>query len=67
VIVFHRQYIPAFMPPYHVAIVELEEGPRMCCNVMGFSENSPLVGMDVEVAFEDVGDSIALPQFRRRM
>src|SRR6476646_1458440 len=36
-VVFHRVYHPAFAGevPYVVAIVELEEGPRMLTNIVG--------------------------------
>jgi uncharacterized protein len=41
-VVFHRVYHPAFTDevPYVVAIVELEEGPRMLTNVIGVPMSS---------------------------
>ena len=49
--------------PLVVAIVELEEGPRLTTNIVGCPAESVSVGMDVEVAFEDLG-SESLIQFR---
>ncbi len=52
--------------PYVIALVELEEGPRMMTNIVGV-EPSPehvKVGMDVVVQYDDVTDSITLPKFK---
>jgi uncharacterized OB-fold protein len=51
--------------PYAIAIVQLEEGPRLMSNIVGI-ENTPenlVLDMPLEVTFEERGD-IALPQFR---
>ena len=52
--------------PYVIAIVELDEGPRMMSNLVGVAMDTAAVriGMPVEVVFEDVSDTIALPRFR---
>ena len=53
--------------PFVVAIVELEEGPRMSTNIVGIDEPAPeklQIGMPLEVTFEDISDAIALPKFR---
>jgi hypothetical protein len=52
--------------PYVIAIVELDEGPRMMSNLVGATMDpaSVRIGMPVEVVFEDVSDTIALPRFR---
>lgn len=55
---------PAFTAPYVLAIVELEEGPRMMANVIECNVDEVRVGMAVEVVFESRGN-LALPQFRR--
>ena len=52
--------------PYVIAVVELEEGPRMMTNIIGIDptpENLP-VDMAVEVSFEQQDDNITLPLFR---
>jgi hypothetical protein len=60
--------LPAFADevPYVVAYVELDEGVRMCTNVVGCDPASVEHGMPVEVTFEDVDGSISLPKFRPR-
>ena len=50
--------------PYVVAIIELEEGPRMMSNVVGISPEAVRVGMRVQVVFDDITDEISLPKFR---
>ena len=41
--------------PYVVAIVELEEGPRLTTNIVDCEVGGVFVGMPVRVAFEDLG------------
>ena len=52
--------------PYVIAIVELDEGPRMMTNLVGIVPDPAkiAIGMAVEVVFEDVSSEIALPRFR---
>ena len=50
--------------PYVVAIIELQEGPRMMSNVIGVAPEDVRVDMPVEVVFEDVTEDITLPKFR---
>ena len=52
--------------PYVLAIVELDEGPRLMTNLVGVAADPSAVhiGMPVEIVFADVNDSIALPHFR---
>ena len=54
--------------PYVIAVVELDEGPRMMSNLVGVAMDPAQVRIDmpVEVVFEDVSDTIALPRFRPR-
>lgn len=65
-VVAHRAFHPGFKGevPYVVAVIELEEGPRMMSNVVGLAPAQVRIGMAVEVVFEDVSDTIALPRFR---
>lgn len=53
--------------PYVIAVVELEEGPRMLSNVLTVERPTPDtvgIGMPVEVVYTDVTDTITLPHFR---
>ena len=62
----HRSPHPAFAGqlPLVVAIVELEEGPRMFTNIVGCDPADVEVGMAVEAAFEPIDDTdMLLPVF----
>ena len=52
--------------PYVIAIVELDEGPRMMTNIVGVEPLPELlpVGLPVEVTWEQQDDKITLPLFR---
>lgn len=67
-IVVHRPQHPAFAEdaPYNVAIVELNEGPRMHTRIVGAEPASFRIGMELEVTFEKVDDEVTLPLFRPR-
>jgi uncharacterized OB-fold protein len=49
--------------PLVVALVDLDEGPRLMTNLVNVEPESVTVGMRVEVWFERVSDSAALPCF----
>jgi uncharacterized OB-fold protein len=52
--------------PYVIAVVQLEEGPRMMTNVVGIEpkpENLP-IDLPLEVSWEKQDDNITLPLFR---
>jgi hypothetical protein len=57
---------PGFRPdvPYVLAIVELEEGPRLTTNIVGCEPSDVRVDMPVEVAFDDVTPEVTLVKFR---
>ncbi|MEX2158466.1 MAG: Zn-ribbon domain-containing OB-fold protein [Dehalococcoidia bacterium] len=50
--------------PYVIAIVELEEGPRMTSNIVGCPVDDVRIGMPLIASFEDVSDEITLVKFR---
>ena len=50
--------------PYVIAIVELDEGPRMTTNIVGCDPESVRIDMRVEAAFERESDEITLVKFR---
>ena len=55
---------PGFEAPYAIAVVELEEGPRMMTNIIGI-ENTPdnlVLDMELQVTFE-ARDEMMLPVF----
>ena len=66
--IVHRAPTPAFRDdaPFVVAIVDLEEGPRMPTNLVEVEPDPAAirVGMPVEVVFEDVTEAITLPKFK---
>jgi uncharacterized OB-fold protein len=55
-----------FEAPYSIAVVELEEGPRMLTNIVECPQTPEALVLDmpVEVVFERCNDAIALPLFR---
>jgi len=72
-VIAHRG-APGFTTPYVIAVVELEEGPRMMSNVVGVEpapEHLP-VGLALEVTWEELegdgrdgeGTTLWLPLFR---
>src|SRR5262249_17504012 len=64
--VIHHRPVPGFTPPYAIAVVELDEGPRMMTNIVECPQTPEALGLDmpVEVAFEKMDDEITLPLFR---
>ena len=57
---------PAFNDklPYVVAVVELDEGPRIVANIRECEPYAVKGGMRVQLLFEDVTESVTLPQFK---
>jgi uncharacterized OB-fold protein len=49
--------------PMVVALVDLDEGPRIMTNIVNVDADAVKVGMPVEVYFERVSDRAALPYF----
>lgn len=49
--------------PFAIALVELDEGPRMPANLIDCEVDDVSVGMRVEAAYEDV-DDVTLVRFR---
>jgi uncharacterized OB-fold protein len=67
-IVVHQSQHPAFNAdvPYNVAIIELDEGPRLHTNIVECPNEQIHIGMPVEVVFAKVSDDTALVKFRPR-
>jgi uncharacterized protein len=64
-VTYHRVYHPAFAKevPYVVALVELEEGPRLLTNIVGVPADAVTCDMPVQVTFDDYGDGVSVPKF----
>jgi len=61
---FNRAY--TVRPPYVLAMIELEEGPRMLSNLVNVEPDPQAVTCDmpVEVVFETLTDEVTLPLFQ---
>ena len=62
--VVRRGVSDAYPTPYIVALIDLDEGPRMMSHVVGVDPESVAVGDDVRVSFEDWSDEITMPVFQ---
>ena len=64
--VIHHRAVPGFVPPYSIAVVQLEEGPRMMTNVIDVAQTPQALQLDMalEVVFQRMSDEIHLPLFR---
>ena len=64
--VINQRAAPGFVAPYIIAVVELDEGPRMMTNLVDVEPDPELVRceMPVEIVFDDVDDNFTLPRFR---
>ena len=67
-VVYRRAWRAAFKDkiPYVVAVVELEEGPRIVSNVVGMPVEDVECEMPVEVVYEEVRDGYLIPKFTHR-
>ena len=65
-VIYHQVYNQGFKHdvPYNVAMIQLEEGPRMFSNIVGVPNDVPKVGDPVEIVFEPVTAEVTLPRFR---
>jgi len=50
--------------PYVVALIDLQEGPRMISNIVECDHDKLENGMELEVLFDDVSGEISLPKWR---
>lgn len=65
--VVNQRSTPGHEAPFSIAVVELAEGPRMMTNIVGCpqTEDALVLDMELEVTFEQLSDTIALPLFAR--
>ena len=63
--VIHHRPVPGFTPPYSIAVVELEEGPRMMTNIVDCPQTPEALQLDMPltVTFAAQNDDISLPFF----
>lgn len=64
--VYRVAFDPAFKEdlPYVVALVALEEGPHLVSNIVGCDPSAVYCDMPVQVAWDDVTETVSLPKFR---
>jgi len=65
-VVYRISYHPSYADdiPYVVAVIQLDEGPRMESNITGIKGEELKIDMPVEVCFDDVTDEVSLPKFK---
>ena len=63
--VINQRPHPAFDGPYAIALVDLEEGPRMMTNIVECAQTPEALQLDMplQVRFEQVSEDIKLPLF----
>ena len=64
--VIHHRAAAGFTPPYAIAVVELEEGPRMMTNIVDCPQTPAALQLDMKLEphFEKMDDEITLALFR---
>ena len=64
--VINHRSAPGFEAPYVIAVVELDEGPRMMTNLIGVEPDPELVRceMPVEIVFDDADEDFTLARFQ---
>ena len=62
---YHRAWIPEFADhlPYAVAIIELDEGPRLISLLVGETSDWVRIGAQVRVAFQERAGGARVPVF----
>ena len=62
--VVRRAVSPAYEAPYVVALIDLEQGPRMMSALIDVDPETVEIGMAVAVDFEHWSNEISMPVFR---
>jgi uncharacterized OB-fold protein len=64
-IIYHHAFAPEFKDklPYNVALVRLDEGPRLLTNIVGIAPEELRNGMRVAAQFDRTGPDTALLRF----
>ena len=68
-IINHRPRIDMGPEPHSIAVVTLEEGPRMMTNIIGCAQTPEKLQLDMplQVTFAKQSEEISLPLFRPRV
>lgn len=63
--VIHHRDAPGYTAPYSIAVVELQEGPRMMTNIVDCAQNPDALEIDMELdaTYLAVNDEVTLVQF----
>jgi hypothetical protein len=63
--VINHRAAPGFEAPYSIAVVELEEGPRMMTNIVNVPQTPEALVLDMplRVTFKELTSEITLPLF----
>ena len=59
-----RPVSKAYESPYVIALVDLDEGPRMMSSIVDIGDKTVKIGAKVGVAFEQWSEKITMPVFR---
>jgi uncharacterized OB-fold protein len=64
--VIHQTADPRFREdvPYVFALIDLDERVRLWSNIVGIDPEAVRVGQRVQVEWDDVTETVALPKFR---
>ena len=62
--VVHRAPGPEFASPYVLALIDVDDGPRMMSHVVAADPDQVRIGGAVAVEFERLSEAVALPVFR---
>ena len=62
-VIYHRQYLDMYAPPYNVVTVKLKEGPLFTSNLVGRCPEGSWIGAPVRLVYKDFPDGKVLPQF----
>lgn len=63
-VVLYHPIVPPFEPGYIVAVIELEEGPRVVMNLEGVDRADVQIGMPVTITAERMDENLVLPVAR---
>jgi uncharacterized OB-fold protein len=63
-VVFHREYLPEFKPPYNVVTVQLQEGPIVVSNLVGPEPQGNWIGRQVTICYEDDAAGNLMPKMQ---
>jgi uncharacterized OB-fold protein len=50
--------------PYAIAVIDLDEGPRMTANILTNDVETVRIGQRVTISYDDVTDTLTLARFR---